>query len=462
MNLLFITPQLPYPPRQGTTIRNYNLIQYLAQEHTVDLISFTTPGDSLDVAGPLRDLCRSVDCVAQPARPTSQRIRDTFLSALPDMGHRLESPEMRALIERRANESIPGEWDIIQVEGIEVAQYGLQLIQALQKRSPCAASPLPQLVFDDHNCEYLLQKRNALNDLRIPSRWPAAIYSLLQWQKLERYERRICHAANAVLAVSDADQQALVELAPTSQVTVIVNGFDLPSVQSQADIALQHGEVGQADVNCEDVHREDINQEEINKKKNQPLKFLFIGKMDYRPNVDAMLWFGQHIFPLIRKERRDVCLQIVGASPHPRLNEIRALEGVEFTGMVEKIEPYLHNAAVYIIPLRVGGGTRFKALEAMAFAKPIVSTTLGVEGIPVEDGKELLIADTPSAFAQAALTLLADIEEHGALAESLGKNAHQLVRDQFTWPSIIPKLVALYEELLTRSEAVEDSREGLL
>ncbi len=413
MNILLLTPQLPYPPRQGTTIRNYNLIRGLAERHTVDLLTFLAPGETLTDDSPLHTLCRTVMAVPQPERTLSRRGRDTFTRRLPDMGLRLENDEMRALTRKLVDAN---DYDIIQTEGIEMAQYG-----ALAREIASAAgSKRPAWVFDDHNCEYLLQKRSALTDLRNPPRWAASAYSLVQWQKLEKYERQICRQVDAVVAVSPADAEALQSLVPGLDVTVVSNGIDLglyPLVSANSA-----GE--------------------------RPA-LVFTGKMDYRPNIDAVLWFSQNVLPRIQAGRPDVQFQIVGMNPHPRLDELRADPAIEITGMVPETISYIQKAAVYVIPMRVGGGTRFKVLEAMSSGKPIVTTSLGVEGIPVRHGQELLIADTPDAFADAVLHLLVDDEATLAKKQQMGKSARAFVEARYGWQQIIPKLEALYRKQLS-------------
>jgi glycosyltransferase involved in cell wall biosynthesis len=167
--------------------------------------------------------------------------------------------------------------------------------------------------------------------------------------------------------------------------------------------------------------------------------------MDYRPNIDAVLWFGRQVFPLIRAQAPTARFQIVGMNPHPRLDELRGTQGIEITGAVPDTRPYIQGATVYLIPMRVGGGTRFKALEAMACAKAIVSTSLGVEGFPIEDGKELILADSPQANATAILRLIADAADKGELARQLGDNARRFVEERYGWSQIVPGLEALYE-----------------
>lgn len=414
MKLLLLTPQLPYPPRQGTTIRNFYLLKYLAQRHTVDLLSFCAPGEALAADSPLYTLCRRVATLPQPVRTTRQRLLDTIGSRLPDMARRLDDPAMHRLAQQWVSEE---GYDVAQVEGIEMAQYGASVAQSRRQSRPI-------VVFDNHNCEYLLQKRNALTDLGNWRRWPAALYSLIQWQKLRRYEAACCRQADAVLAVSQADRAALERLVPGLNVTEIRNGIDLDAYQPTEPAPPQ-----------------------------PPFKLLFTGKMDYRPNIDAVLWFGDAVLPLIQQQEPGVRFQIVGLNPHPRLAPLRANPAVEITGGVPDMRPYFAGATVCVIPMRVGGGTRLKALEAMACAKPIVSTSLGVEGIPVTDGRELLLADTPAAFAAATLEIIAAARQGarrgGGRVSGLGLRARRFVEAHYGWAQIMPGLERVYEATLT-------------
>jgi sugar transferase (PEP-CTERM/EpsH1 system associated) len=426
MKLLLLTPQLPYPPRQGTSIRNYNLLAQLARRHDVDLISFLAPGDELAEDSLLHALCGRIATVHQPQRSTRRRARDTLLAPLPDMALRLESPAMRAQVEEWARGGPEGGYDLVQAEGIEMAQYGL-----LAAEVSGAA-----FVFDNHNCEYKLQQRNAFTDLsdwRHPKRLLAGGYSVVQWRKLRRYERDVCRAATAVVAVSAADRAALLELDPGLDVTVVSNGIDLAYYDEDYD--------GDGGVELPGAGAP------------APV-LLFTGKMDYRPNIDAMLWFGLKVLPLIRERCPGVRLQIVGMNPHPRLDVLRGDPSVEITGAVPDVRPYLRAAAVYVVPLRVGGGTRFKALEAMACARPIVSTSLGVEGLGAENGRELLLADRPDIFADAVLVLLRD---EGKLRRYLGAQARRFVEERYRWETIVPRLEEVYararENISTRINA---------
>ncbi len=408
MKILIITPQLPYPPRQGTTIRNYNLIRGLAAHHAVDLLTFLAPGETLAADNPLLALCGRVACVEQPARTTADRIRSTASALTPDMGLRLESPVMHALVRAWCQAT---KYDIVQIEGIELAQYGM----AVAGRR--VAPDRPALVFDDHNCEYLLQQRNAFTDLRRLRRWPAAAYSLVQWQKLRRYEAAILRASDVALAVSEADRNALAPLAGATPITVISNGIDTGEYKPQPAMPASSKNL------------------------------VFTGKMDYRPNIDAVLWFAHEVLPLILTQEPDARFQIVGMNPHARLDVLRDRQNIEITGAVADTRPHIHDAAAYVIPMRIGGGTRFKALEAMACGAPIVSTALGIEGIGVSDGHEMLIADTPAAFAAAVLRLLSDAQSSGTLRQHLGTQGRRFVEATYSWDHIIPQL----EDVLARA-----------
>ena len=417
MKILLLTPQLPYPPRQGTTIRNFNLIKYLAQNHVVDLLSFLAPSEQLAADSQLHALCNRIDALPQPTRTLADRARATFGSPLPDMALRLES----ALMHRRVREwCTDTEYDVIQIEGIEMAQYGGRITGRADLEDPS-----PVVVFDDHNCEYLLQRRNALNDLRQPRRWAAAAYSFVQWAKLRRYEAMVGRRVDAVLAVSEPDRNALQDLVSDRNIIVVPNGIDIAAYAAIA------------------AHAPDAAP-----------TLVFTGKMDYRPNIDAMLWFGRHVLPLIHAQQPEVHVQIVGMNPSSRLDELGAIPQVRITGAVDDTRPYIFGANIYIIPMRVGGGTRFKALEAMASAKPIVSTTLGVEGIPVHHEQELLLANTPATFADAVLRLLRDQQETGVLSARLGANARAFVAAHFSWRQILPELEQIYAKAKGYKSAV--------
>ena len=406
MKLLLLTPQSPYPPRQGTTLRNYFLLRHFASKHEVDLFTCLAPANKSWPEPKLAELCIRVEGFRQPERRLSRRMLDALVTGKPDMGLRLVQKDAFALLERMLAEKT---YDLVQVEGLEMVPYGFQILQMAGDR--------PLVVFDNHNAEFLLQKRAALMDGRSIARWPAAFYSWLQWQKLYRYERAFCQAVDGIVAVSEPDRRMLSSLAPRRPVVNVPNGIEISRYVPQPLLP------------------------------KSPPSLVFTGKMDYRPNVDAMLWFGLKVLPRVRSQL-DVKLQIVGMDPHRRLDRLRAEPDIELTGEVEDVVPYIHGASVYVTPMRVGGGTRFKVLEALACARPVVSTSLGVEGIPVRDGEHILIADDAASFADAVVSLLRDQAGGGDRSRALGEAARSFVETQFSWKTILPQMDAFHAQLI--------------
>jgi sugar transferase (PEP-CTERM/EpsH1 system associated) len=396
-----LTPGLPYPPEQGRSVRNYNLLRYLATRHRVSLLSFAEPGALPEHIEHLRCLCERVETLPTPRRSGVDRLRTLLNSTWPDMAWRLASQEYAEALKRWLAAE---RFDVLQVEGIELARYLLA--------GDVLGSERPLIVFDDHNAEYLLQKRAFLTDLRTPSRWPASLYSLVQWLRLRSFERRACRTADRVVVVSEADAAALRALDPTMRPAVVPNGVDLvlcrPGLPARTDLARPY--------------------------------LVFVGKMDFRPNVDAVLWFAERVLPHLWSRRSDVRFCIVGQSPSRRLDVLRHEPRITITGRVEDPRPYIAGADLYVVPLRVGGGTRLKVLEAMAMGQAIISTGLGVEGLGVTDGQHLLLADDPRTFAARILELLDDPDRRRAL----GAAARAFAEERYGWERIGPLLEAVY------------------
>jgi glycosyltransferase involved in cell wall biosynthesis len=324
MRILFLTPQLPYPPHQGTTIRNYNIIANLAPRHEIHLLSFVRSQDEIATATPLRQHCQSIEAVLAPPRSPLKRLLSLLLSPLPDMALRLPSAEfrtkLRACLERE-------QFDVIQVEGIEMAYPWMDWKLEVGGWKLDHGTGLLS-IFDDHNAEYVLQQRAFETDVRQPKRWIAALYSRIQWKKLSRYEARVCRLADRVVAVSEADRAALQRLIPGLEVTVVPNAVDVAYYTSA------------------DIHPSPL----------PPRSLVFTGKMDFRPNVDAVLWFCQEVLPLVRRQMPDARFYIVGQSPHRRVLRLADDPAVTVTGYVDDVRSYIAGAWVYVVTPPGGKG----------------------------------------------------------------------------------------------------------
>jgi glycosyltransferase involved in cell wall biosynthesis len=182
---------------------------------------------------------------------------------------------------------------------------------------------------------------------------------------------------------------------------------------------------------------------------------VFTGSMDWLPNEDAMLFFCRETLPLIRRDEPDVTLSIVGRAPTPAVAALARQPGVIVTGRVEDVRPYVRDAAVYVVPLRIGGGTRLKIFEAMAMGKAVVSTSVGAEGLPVAHGEHVWLADDPQAFARAVVDVLRDVKRRRHLEQA----ARSLVVQRYDWSAVAGAL----EGALIRFAQVstEDTRPAL-
>jgi sugar transferase (PEP-CTERM/EpsH1 system associated) len=398
MRILLLTPQRPYPPHQGTTLRNFNLIKELAKRHQVCVLTFLEADQDPADPGPLLDLCEWVETIPVPPHKMKHRLRQMLTTRQPDMSWRRWSP---IFSQRLAHQLKEQPFDVVEIEGFEMTPY-LAVIEA--------ASSKLLIIYDAHNAEWILQKRACLTDLKNPARWPAALYSWVQWQRLRTTETQILRRAAHTIAMSAQDKVALRDLVFDAPITVIPNGVDLQS----------YGRFNGPSI---------------------PYDLLFTGKMDFRPNVDAALWFGQQVLPLIQSQRPGTTFAIVGQRPHPRLEVLRHKPGITITGTVADVRPYIAGATVYVAPLRVGGGTRLKLLEAMAMGKAIVSTTVGAEGFPVGQGQELVLADDPAEFAQATLDLL----ENPLRRSELGPAGQAFAHANYGWDTLVPQLERVYE-----------------
>lgn len=275
--------------------------------------------------------------------------------------------------------------------------------------------PIPKVLFT-HNVEALIWKRHyevASNPL-----WK--LLSWREWKTMSRAERIYLQKADHVLAVSKTDRDCFAEIIPESKLTVVPTGVDVEYFRPLSN------EVENA--------------------------LVFTGSMDWLPNEDGIFYFVQEILPKIWQQIPNVKLQVVGRKPSQRLRALASENSnhIHLSGWVDDIRPYLGEGAVCIVPLRIGSGTRLKIFEAMAMGKAVVSTTIGAEGLPVQHGAEILLADTPDAFAQSVVQLVTN----ASIRRHLGDAARRLVETKYSWASVAREFASALEAALPKGTAV--------
>ncbi len=391
MNVLILTQVLPYPPDSGPKIKTYNVIKYLAQRHRVTLLSFVR-GDQSEHVRRLERYCQAVHTVPMKrdvARDGLAMAR-SLLTGQPWMMVRDDRKAMRVLVDCLAAEQ---HFDVVHADQLNMGQYAERV-------------PGTFKVMDAHNALWLLYKRLWATMSPGPRKWLLG----RDWRLLKSYEGRIVREFDAVLAVSDEDKGSLLEAA-----------------KKPLDVAL-----GEAQARLLTGLRIAIDTDKVAvvARDPEPSHILHIGTMYWPPNIDAVNWFVRDVYSLIRQRRPDVQFDVVGSRPPA---ELLALDddgtGINVTGYVEDPTPYQRRAAVMIVPLLAGGGMRVKILQSLAEGIPIVSTTLGCEGIGVTDGEDILIADEPGDFAAAVLRVLDD----RALAQRLSHNGRRLAETRYDY-----------------------------
>jgi len=395
--ILLICPEPPAPPTWGFALRVYHLGRELARRHEVTLLTYDVGDESRDWRH-LDELFR-VRRVPAPASLRSKRTRQlrSLLSRRSFHLGSLLSPAMqRALDELTSGER----FDVIQVESSQMSGFDF----------PSG----PVLVLDEHNVEHELMRRVASVERSLPRR----VYQGIESRKVRREEIAAWRHAGGCAVTSVEDERTVLEAAPSTLTRVVPNGVDLDH------FAPTSGPV-------------------------DPDTIVFVGSINYRPNTDAVLHFAEHILPLVRKARPQASFTVVGqGSPE----NVRRLDGpeVHILGGVPDVRPHLARAAVVAVPLRMGGGTRLKVLEGLAMGKALVSTSLGCEGIDVEDEQHLLVADSSEDFAKAVVRLMADTD----LRRKLGSAGRELVERRYGWPAAVAELDAFHVQLLSAGQAV--------
>lgn len=397
MRILIIADISPYPLTSGDRIREYNLIRRVADQHEVWLaVILENPSDQEGIAH-LSSFCAGVEYAYIQRHHPIYHIPGLLKYALAGKPLELKfrhSAELAGKIKRMTQEN---HFDIVMIINSHTAPY-LEVI---------ATGNGSKNVMMLENIEFAQYESLS----RIEPRLVNKIRAWLNWRMMQRWEPNYLEKFDRSITVSVNDRDILSAANPALKIDVIPNGVDVHQYKMLT--------------NAEDAH-----------------SLLFIGKMSYTPCSDAAVYFYREIFPLIQKQHEDTDLWIVGREPPQEVLDLNG-KRVHVTGWVEEVVPYYQRSKVCVVPLRAGGGTRLKILEAMALGRPVVATTIGCEGLDVTDGVNIMIADRPEEFAAKTLRLLDDAE----LYQMIAQNARRLVEEQYDWDILADRLIKIFEEV---------------
>jgi sugar transferase (PEP-CTERM/EpsH1 system associated) len=396
LKLLLLTTKPPFPLTDGGRIAVYEPLRRLAARgHQVTLLTFRAPGQDQDALAHLETLCR-VEYVQHDTRTRPGGMISNLFSSLPYSISKYRSP----LMMQKLREMLTGEaFDVVHLEQVHLACY-----QEIVRGEFGVPAVLRQVNSESHLAERFWQTQTGLR----------RIYARLQATRLRRYEAEMCARMDCCLAITAGDAERLRTLSPQANIRVIPAGVDLEEFQPAPHLAEAEAVV-------------------------------FVGSMDWLPNADAVLWFAKEISPLVKREFPAFQFYVVGRQPPVEIRRLTESDAIHVTGYVDDVRAYLARAAICVIPLRVGGGMRVKLLQAMAMAKPVVSTSIGAEGIAIEHGRHVLLADTASDFASGVVSLL----RNRGLREYLGQNARRLVAEHYSWEVATDLLEQAYMDVVS-------------
>lgn len=394
MHVLMLTPYLPYPPVSGGRMRTYNLVKHLRDEHDITLVSFGRPEErALDYA-PMADYCDEFIVVDRDSSPgTVQAAVMSLTSPRPITTRLYHNAEMTATLERLIRDKRP---DVIHVESF-------YMVNNLPE-----GHGLPVLL-SEPAIEYLAWARHA----RVAEPWYTRPGIAIEAAKMRVVEPRVWSGVDMVGAMSEIDAQIIKKAAPSAEVTLTPNGVDVNFFNKNVAI-----------------DRDNVTA-------------VYMGDYKYFPNTDAITYFAGEILPLVRRHRPDFRLTLLGKDPSPELLALQS-DTITVTGLVDDTRPYLQSSAMFICPLRSGSGTRFKLMEALACGCPVVSTSLGCEGLGAVDGEHMLIRDTPQAFADAILTLM----DNPSQGDAIGTAGRDWVVQHHAWAHSAARVKQAYQRLV--------------
>jgi sugar transferase (PEP-CTERM/EpsH1 system associated) len=413
--VLQFAPRVCWPLDTGAKLRNYHLARVLAEGARVTLLAFSDERQPLAEFESFYE--RVIAIQREPGYTPSKIVRGAIgRTPLPVLNYTTDA--MKQELARVLSEH---DFDIVQIESIHLSAY-LPIIRSARSHA--------LVICDWHNIESELMQRYSERETSPLRR----AYARRTARQMSITENRATKEFDAHIVVSRRDETGLLALNPNARVFVIENGVDTAFYSderieqahtvwlAQTDAALAAG--------AKDNRR----------------RIVFVGSMDYHANVDAAIDFTRGVWPSVHEPRSELVLTIVGRDPAPEVRRLAAVPGVEVTGRVDDVRPYYREALAAIVPLRVGGGSRLKILEAMASGVPVVSTTLGAEGLDVADGENILIADTTDELSEAIIGVANDELQR----KNLGAAGRALVSECYDWTRLGLNLFEIYQRLTVK------------
>jgi glycosyltransferase involved in cell wall biosynthesis len=422
MHILFLTQIIPYPPDAGPKVKTWHVLRHLANKgYRVTLASFVRPEEREHIPA-LKEVCQDVFTV--PIRRS--RIKDvgywlrSNITGRPFLVERDDLAGMRSLVAKIvAEDSV----DIIHADQLTMTQFGFPSKSGLVSSEHNANGVMPYRIFDAHNAVWTIVERMKDN-----APWFLKPVASLEARRIKQYEGMIVRNFEHTLAVAEPDRLALVDAVTDKQ-------------------ALKNDSISVVPI-AVDTHELQPVRRSVGAK-----NILTLGTLHYPPNADGIRWFANEVFPLVQAQEPEATLTIIGKNPPADFLHLQEKnpQSIEVTGYVEDLTPYFEKAEVMVIAVRAGGGMRVRILEAFARAMPVVTTTVGLEGIDAVAGQHVLVEDSPEDFAESTLTLLANPE----MADKLARSGRQLAEEEYDWQVVLGRMDSIYENALDKQELAD-------
>ena len=400
MKILFLSLRCPYPPHRGDRIRSYHFIKQLSKQHAITLVYFAESESDIESAKHLQPFCERVEWVRFHRSFAYMNTGLHCLSRRPLQLHYWYAPQMQ----RKVNQLLAEEhFELIHAQLFRMGQYVTETQGTAKVLDLCDSLALN------------LNRRANLDCI------PKRFLVKLEEKRVRRYEIDIMKAFDCGTVVAHFDRDYLLKQDNSLNLAIVPMGVDLgyfrPSLKTDAQSSAAP-------------------------------RLLFTGTMNYFPNADAATYFCNEIFPHVRERYPKARFYIVGNHPSEQVRRLETQDGVVVTGYVPDVRPYFEEASVFVAPLRAGSGIQTKNLEAMAMGVPVVTTAVGAMGLQADVGKELLVADTPTAFAEQVIHLL----DNQHARENIAQTARTRVETDYSWDAIGERLKQVYTQIQQNSD----------